>query len=110
MGQIKNIKLHIVTDIKWFCEASWLNTNPHPARLRAHQASSTPTSITSSSSTDSQRPLNISKKRLGRNHACHQPVTTFSTSSVSTCVRRNRRRSMHPLQLNHLLLKRTRRR
>merc|ERR1712180_213509 len=90
MGQIKNIKLHIVTDIKWCCEA-WSNTNHHPAPHRAHQANSTPTSTTSSFNTDSLKPQNTSKKRLEKTHASNPQVTIYLQSSVNTRVRHNRK-------------------
>merc|ERR1711962_1412502 len=92
MGQIKNIKLHIVTDIKWCCEA-WSNTNHHPAPHRAHLANSTPTSTTSSSNTDSLKPQNTSRKRLVKIHASNPQVTIYLRSSVNTHVPHNRKLS-----------------
>merc|ERR1711962_421120 len=90
MGQIKNIKLHIVTDIKWCCEA-WSNTNHHPAPHRAHQANSTPTSTTSSSNTDSLKLQNTSKKRLVKSHVSNPQVTTFLQSLANTHMPHNRK-------------------
>merc|ERR1712013_355580 len=93
MGQIKNIKLHIVTDIKI---KSWLSTSHlHALQPRARRATSTRTYTSSSYNTDSQRPRNNSKRRLRRDVVRFRRDTTSSRYFKYIKIRR----AMEPVLL-----------
>merc|ERR1712013_430025 len=83
MGQIKNIKLHIVTDIKWFDQSSWADDQPDVTDTARTSPTLSPVSAVVCQTRRSESSISVRRRLVWMSSLS---VSTWCPMSTNSCL------------------------